>query len=595
MKAPSFEVRLAMHDLLIRNGLMVDGTGAPGRMADVAVDGGLITAVERAIPARARRTLDANGGLVAPGFVDIHTHYDGQATWDDRLDPSASHGVTTVITGNCGVGFAPVRPGHHDQLIELMEGVEDIPGTALHEGINWCWESFGEYLDLLDTRRWSIDVGTQIAHGPLRAYVMGERGIRNEGATADDIEIMARLTSEALDAGTLGFSTSRILGHQSIHGDPVPGTFAGEDEVFAIGRAMAKSGAVFELVPGGSVGQGGMALGSNEPGLQSELDWMRRLSLETALPITFLIVEFGEDPDAWKHVMDYVARANAQGARLFPQTASRPAGVLLSWQSNHLFQRRPTYLTIADLPLEKRLTELRKTEIRAAILREPDAPTRSASINDAMHIIIGQNLESVFPLGNPVDYEPPPQNAVDCQARRDGVTVEERMYDLMMADEGRAILMMPGLNFARGNCDAIYHMMADDNSVIGLADGGAHCGLICDASSTTYLLTHWVRDRRGPRLTLDQAIRKQCAETAALYGLSDRGILAPGKRADINIIDFEGLSLGLPYAVRDLPAGGQRFLQPAHGYVATIVNGEVTRERDEDTGARPGRLIRGRR
>ncbi|MYK29006.1 MAG: amidohydrolase family protein, partial [Gammaproteobacteria bacterium] len=510
-------------------------------------------------------------------------------------DPSASHGTTTVVTGNCGVGFAPVRPGEQDELIQLMEGVEDIPGTALHEGIDWNWESFPEYLDLLDAKRWSMDVGAQIAHGALRSYVMGERGIRNEAATAEDIGAMAALTAEALDAGALGFTTSRILGHQSVNGDPVPGTFATEDEVFAIGRAMQRSGAVFELVPGGSVGQGGLALGSTEAHLESELDWMNRLSRQTGLPITFLIVEFVEDPDAWKGVMEYVAQANANGARLHPQTASRPAGVLLSWQSNHLFQRRPSYLQVADLPLERRLEALRKPEVRAAILSEDNAPPLSDSINDAMHLIIAQNIEGVFPLGNPVNYEPRAEASVATDARRRGADVEAHMYDLMMAEDGHAILMMPSLNFARGNCDAIHDLMADPHSVIGLADGGAHCQLICDASSTTHLLTYWARDRQGPRLPLEYLVRKQCAETAALYGLSDRGLLAPGKRADINVIDFDNLELGLPYAVNDLPAGGLRFLQPASGYIATLVNGEVTRERDQDTGARPGRLIRGRR
>jgi len=584
-----------MHDLLIKSGRVVDGTGRPARLADVAIAGGRIVEVEPCIGARARRIIDADGAIVTPGFVDIHTHYDGQATWDDRLEPSASHGTTTVVTGNCGVGFAPVRPGHQNELIELMEGVEDIPGTALYEGIDWDWESFPQYLDLLGTKRWSMDVGTQIAHGALRAYVMGERGIRNEGATHADIEHMARLTAEAMAAGTLGFSTSRILGHQSIRGEPVPGTFANEDEVFALGRAMQPWGAVFELVPGGSVGQGGLALGSHESRLETELDWMSRLSRATGLPITFLIVEFVEDPDAWQRVLEFVAAANARGAHLYPQTASRPAGVLLSWQSNHLFQRRPSYLKIAHLPLADRVAALRDPRVRAAILSETDAPPLSKSINDAMHLIIAQNIENVFPLGNPVNYEPRPEASVAAAARRAGADVEAYMYDLLMADDGRAMLMMPGLNFARGNCNALFQLMSDPNSVIGLADGGAHCGLICDASSTTHLLTYWARDRDGPRLPLEYLIRKQCAETAALYGLGDRGVIAPGKRADLNVIDFDHLSLGLPYAVNDLPAGGQRFLQPAHGYLATIVSGEIVRDNDADTGARPGRLIRGRR
>lgn len=584
-----------MLDMLIKNGLVVDGNGAAPYVADVAVTGGTITAVQAAITQRATRTIDAAGAIVTPGFVDIHTHYDGQITWDDTLDPSASHGTTTVVTGNCGVGFAPVRPGHHAELIELMEGVEDIPGTALYEGMDWSWESFPDYLDVLDKKCWTMDVGTQVPHGAMRAYVMGQRGIKNEGATAADIEQMSTLIQEALAAGALGFSTSRILGHQSIHGDPVPGTFAGKAEVFAIGHAMQSSGAVFELVPGGSVGQGGMPLGNNEPQLDQELKWMERLSIETGLPLTFLIVEFLEDPDAWRDVMQFVAKANARGARLYPQTASRPAGVLLSWQSNHIFQRRPTYLKISHLPLDERIAQLRTQAIRSAILNEENLAPLSESINDAMHLIIAQNIENVFPLGNPVNYEPGPDDSIAAEARQAGIAVEAHMYDAMMADDGRAILMMPGLNFARGNCEAIYNMMADAISVIGLADGGAHCGLICDASSTTHLLTYWARDRQGPKLPLEYLVKKQCADTAALYGLGDRGVLAPGMRADINVIDFDHLALGLPYAAYDLPAGGQRFLQPASGYWATLVNGEVVREHDVDTGLRPGRLIRGRR
>ena len=584
-----------MHDILIRGGQVIDGTGAPSRRADVAIDGGLITHVGDARDMRARRVIDADGALVTPGFVDIHTHYDGQVTWDDRLDPSASHGVTTVITGNCGVGFAPVRPGREQALIELMEGVEDIPGTALHEGIDWTWESFGDYLDVLSARRWSMDVGTQLPHGALRAYVMDERGIRNEAASASDIATMARLAGEAMAAGALGFSTSRILGHQSIRGEPVPGTFATEDELFAIAESMRGTGSVFQLVPGGSVGQGGLQLGSNESKLAAELEWMARLSRRTGLPLTFLIVEFVEDPDAWREVLRQVAAANRDGARLHPQTASRPAGVLLSWQSNHLFMRRPSYLRIAHLPLAERVRQLRDPQVRAAILAEADAPPLSASINDAMHLVIAANLANVFPLGNPLNYEPTPATAIAAAAARDGVDVQARMYDLMLEDDGQAMLMMPGLNFARGNCDAIHALMSDPHSVIGLADGGAHCGLICDASSTTHLLTWWARDRPGPQLPLEVVIRKHCAENAALYGLGDRGRLAPGLRADINVIDHANLALGLPYAVNDLPAGGRRFLQDAHGYLATLVAGTVTREQDEDTGARPGRLVRGRR
>jgi N-acyl-D-amino-acid deacylase len=584
-----------MRDLLIKNGRIVDGSGHAAYEADIAIESGRITEIAKGIGDRSHRLIDAAGAIVTPGFVDIHTHYDGQATWDDILEPSASHGVTTVIAGNCGVGFAPVRPGGQTELVELMEGVEDIPGIALYEGIEWNWETFPQYLDLLDRKRWSMDVGTQVPHGAVRVYVMGERGVQNEASTAADIAQMASITREAIAAGALGFSTSRILGHQSIKGLPVPGTFAGADEVFAIGEAMAASGAVFELVPGGSVGQGGMRLGANEARLDDELEWMARLSKKTRLPITFLIVEFQENPDAWKRVLSFVAKANEGGARLYPQTAARPGGLLLGLQSNHLFQRRPTYLKIADLPLARRVAALHTPEIRNAILSEADLPPLSASINDAIHLIIGQSLEDIFPLGEPIDYEPPLDTAVAVQARRDGVDPQARIYDLMLQNEGRAMLLLPTLNFARRNQDALFGMLSNDDTVVGLGDGGAHCSLICDASSTTYMLTHWVRDRRGPRLTLERAIKKQCADNAALYGLNDRGTLAVGKRADVNVIDFDRLSLGQPYMTNDLPAGGQRFLQHSSGYLATIVAGVVTREHDQDTGARPGRLIRGRR
>jgi N-acyl-D-aspartate/D-glutamate deacylase len=582
-------------DLIIRNGKIVDGTGAAARYGDVAMKGGVIAEVAPRISGTARETIDADGRLVTPGFVDIHTHYDGQVTWDETLEPSFSHGVTTIVTGNCGVGFAPVRPGGQKQLIELMEGVEDIPGTALWEGIKWSWESFPDYLDAIAGKRWTMDVAAQVPHGAIRAYVMGERGVKNEPATAADVRQMAELVGQAIDAGAVGFSTSRIIGHQAIDGTPVPGTFAGEDEVFAIGKAMARSGAVFQLVPGGSVGTAGQNW-KGEQTLAYEIDWMARLSREAGIPVTYLIVEHDDDPDAWKEALRLTEIANRSGARLYPQTASRPAGFLTGFQSQHMFQRRPTYMALAHLPLDSRIRELVKPEVRAAILSESDAPAKSASINDNLHTVIAAMLpRNIFPLGAAVDYEPPPEMAVAAQARRDGVEPQARLYDLMLEQGGKAMLLMPGLNYSRTNGDAIYSMLSHPDSIIGLADGGAHCGFTCDASSTTGLLTHWVRDRsRGPRLALEYAIRKQTRDTAALYGLTDRGIIAPGKRADLNVIDFDRLTLKPPYAACDLPAGGQRILQGAEGYGATIVRGVVTRRDDRDTGARPGRLVRGR-
>ncbi len=586
-----------MLDLVIRNGRIVDGTGGPAFLGDVGVLGGRIAEVGAKL-GLARETIDADGRLVTPGFVDVHTHYDGQATWDGTLAPSFLHGVTTVVMGNCGVGFAPVRPGDAAKrdLIDLMDGVEDIPGTALWEGLDWRWESFPQYLDRLAENRFSMDVAAQVPHGALRAYVMGERGIRHAPATAQDIAEMARLAAEGIRAGALAFSTSRILGHQSLAGSPVPGTFAANDELLAIGRAVARAGGIFELVPGGSVGQGGFALGSEEASLESELAWMEQLSRETGMPITYLLVEFQEDPDLFRRALRWTEGANARGAKLRPQSAGRPGGVLTGFQANHLFQRRPTYLKLAHLPLDERMRELRRPELRAAILAEPDDPPKSQALMDNLHLVFQRGIEQIFPLGDPVDYEPPPDRSVAAQARRDGVDPQARIYDLMCEQDGRAMLLMPTLNFVRGNHDALYEMLSHPDVILGLADGGAHCGLICDASTPTYMLTHWVRDRqRGPRLALEHAIRKQTRETAQLYGLGDRGVIAPGKRADLNVIDLDALTLPAPYAIRDLPAGGQRMMQDARGYAATIVNGIVTRRDDADTGARPGRLVRGAR
>ncbi len=475
-----------MFDLVVRNGQVVDGTGSAAFSADVAVQDGLIVAVGSRLGA-AREEIDADGRLVTPGFVDVHTHYDGQATWDSALAPSFAHGVTTVVMGNCGVGFAPVRPGDaaKRELIQLMEGVEDIPGTALWEGMDWRWESFPQYLDRLAERRYSMDVATQVPHGALRAYVMGERGVNHEAATAREMDEMARLAGEAVCAGALGFTTSRILGHQSLTGSPVPGTFAANDELLGIGRAVAEAGGIFELVPGGSVGQGGFALGNNEASLRAELDWMEELSRETGMPITYLLVEFQEDPDAFRQALRWTEAANRRGARLFPQTAGRPGGVLTGFQANHLFQRRPTYRKLAHQPLADRVRELRRPEVRAAILSETDETPASKALMDNIHLIFQRGIEQIFPLGDPVDYEPPAERSVAAQARRDGVDPQARIYDLMLEDEGRAMLLLPTLNFIRGNHDALYEMLTHPDSILGLADGGAHCGLICDASTPT--------------------------------------------------------------------------------------------------------------
>ncbi len=578
-----------MYDLLIRNGTVVDGTGADRFVADVAIENGRIAAIGPELVGEAAEEIDADGLLVTPGFVDVHTHYDGQATWDETLEPSSLHGVTTLVMGNCGVGFAPVRPGTEEWLIQLMEGVEDIPGAALSEGIRWTWETFPEYLDALDERRWSVDVGTQIPHGAVRAYVMGERGARNEPADPDEIEQMAEIVKEAIAAGALGVSTSRTLGHRAMDGEPVPGTFAAEDELFGMGRALRDGGGgVFELAPAGAAGLDVVAP-------MKEIDWMRRLSAETGQPVTFAMLQVGTAPDLWKEQMAISLAAADEGARLHPQVAGRPFGVLIGFQTCHPLMLRPTYRARAHLPIDERIVELRRPEVRAAILSEDDGP-REGSLNEGVAMLAADMLDRLFVLGDPPDYEPTYDRSVAGMAEAAGVSPEEAAYDAFCAEDGRALLMLPLFNYVEGTHDVIREQLTHPQAVVGLGDGGAHCGLICDASLPTTMISHWTRDRsRGERLELEWVVRKQTRDTAALFGMSDRGTVEVGKRADLNVIDHDRLNLRTPELVHDLPAGGRRLVQRADGYVATIVAGEVTRRDGVDTGARPGRLVRGRR
>jgi N-acyl-D-amino-acid deacylase len=570
-----------MHDLVIRGGTVVDGTGAAAYPADVAVDRDRVTAVG-AVPARGREEIDAAGLLVTPGFVDVHTHYDGQATWDPILAPSSWHGVTTVVMGNCGVGFAPVRPGTQDWLIGLMEGVEDIPGSALSEGMTWGWESFPEYLDALDSHERTIDVAAQIPHGALRAYVMGERGARNDPATADDIAMMRQLVTEAVRAGALGVSTSRTIAHRAIDGQPVPGTFAAEDELLALAGGLADAGAgVFELAPAGIVGEDLLAP-------DREVAWMERVSRLSGRPITFLLQQNHKAPEQWREALRLVDKANASGARLLPQTAPRPIMLLVGHQGSlHPFSARPGYQALAALPLPERVAVLRDPLVRARILSEADdsgSPT---------HGIIVWDAEQMYPLGDPPQYEPAAQESVAELAARASRDPWEFLYDLMLAGDGRELIMKPGLNYFHGNLDAAYEMMTHPDAIIGGSDGGAHCSVICDASMPTSMLAHWTRDRaRGPKLSVEQAVKMQTSTTAAAFGLTDRGVIRAGLRADLNVIDYDRLGLCRPEMAYDLPGGARRLLQRATGYVATVVAGQVTFRDGADTGARPGRLVR---
>ena len=563
-----------MHDLVVRGGTVVDGTGADARTADVAITDGT-----------GRHEIDADGQLVTPGWVDIHTHYDGQATWDDVLAPTAWHGVTTLVMGNCGVGFAPARPDQHDWLIGLMEGVEDIPGSALSEGMTWGWESFPEYLDALDARRWPVDVGTQVAHGAVRAYVMGDRGARNESASPEDIQAMKAIVKEAIAAGALGFSTSRTIAHTAIDGEPVPGTFAAEDELFGIGAALGELGTgVFELAPAGSAGEDVITPAK-------EVAWMRKLSAAIGRPVTFALLQVDAAPDLWRELMAESLAAAADGAELWPQVAGRATGMLTGHFSSYcLFDSIPAYrdLKRRGLSQDEFVAALCDPEVRRAIVEWQPDPETEARMKGA--------YESTYSLGIPPNYEPSAESSIAGVAAATGRTPIDVAYDAMLEDEGRALLYLPILNYSSGSLEPAREMLLHPRAALGLSDGGAHCGVICDASQPTFMLTHWTRDRsRGAQLPLEWVVKKQTHDTARLYGLGDRGTLEPGMVGDLNVIDHERLQLTNPRVARDLPAGGARLLQGAEGYTATVKGGTVTFDRGDDTGERPGRLLRGAR
>ncbi len=574
-----------MADLLIRGGTVIDGTGSEPRVADVQIDAGRITAVEPGLP-DADEVIDARDRLVTPGFVDIHTHYDGQATWDPLLTPSSWHGVTTLVMGNCGVGFAPVKPEQHPYLIELMEGVEDIPGTALAAGMSWGWETFPEYLDVLERIPHVLDLGTQVAHGPVRTYVMGERGAKNEPATPDDIAQMGMIVREAIEAGALGFSTSRTLLHRAIDGEPVPGTFAAEDELFGIGRVLGELGkGLYELAPAG-------VMGEDLAAPEKEVAWMRKLSAEIGRPVTFALTQHDIDKDQWKRVLQLCEEAAAEGSILRPQVASRPGTLLIGHQTFHPFSNKPTYKKLAGLPLPELVAKLRDAQIRKQILSEKSDEV-DPRISVVQQIIEG-GLHKIFSLGDPPNYEPGPEQSIKAIAERKGLDPFEVLYDEMLTLDGRQLLMLTILGYSDGDLEAVRTMLENPHSAFGLGDGGAHCGAICDASMTTSLISLWARDRtRGPKLELPWVVKKMTHDTAQLYGLADRGVLAPGKKADLNVIDFDALDLELPELVHDLPAGAKRLIQRARGYDATIVSGSVTWRHGEHTGALPGTLIRG--
>ncbi|GAC1315234.1 MAG: amidohydrolase family protein [Acidimicrobiales bacterium] len=558
-------------DLVIRGGTVVDGTGRPSRTADVAVRDGRIVEVGRVDGAGATE-VDADGALVTPGFVDIHTHYDGQATWDSSLLPSSNHGVTTVVMGNCGVGFAPVRPGDHDQLIELMEGVEDIPGAALHEGLAWDWGSFPEFLDALERRPHDIDFGAQVCHGPLRLYVMGQRGADREPASAEEIAEMGRIAAEGIRAGGLGFTTSRTLNHRTSRGEPTPTLTASRDELVGIARAV------------GATGAGVLQVVSDFPDPDVELETLREMMRASGRPLSVSLSQ-ARPGDGYRHILDAIDAANDEGLEMRAQVAARGIGVLIGLQGSvNPLNRSATYRDLAGLDLVERVAHLRDPAVKERVIGEYLDHGDSRMIR----------LERVFELGDPPDYEPDPAASVAARAARAGLRPEDLLYDLLLGSSGEALLYMPILNYFDGNLDAAGVMLAHPRAVPGLSDGGAHVGTICDGSFPTTLLAYWGRDReRGRRFPIEWLVERQCRATAEAVGLLDRGVIAPGYKGDLNVIDFERLGMGAPRLRYDLPAGGKRLLQPSTGYLHTFVRGtEITRD-GVPTGATPGRLVRG--
>lgn len=580
-----------MLDYLIKDAKIVDGTGSKAFSGDIAIKDGKIIDIGL-ISQQAKEIIKANGAYATPGWVDIHTHLDGQVSWDSKLDPSFSHGVTSVIMGNCGVGFAPVPKGGEKRLIELMEGVEDIPGTALYEGIEWgSWETFPEYMDYLATKEYTMDIGTQIPHSALRYYVMGDRAINHEDATDQELKAMCEIVSSAINAGALGFSTSRVAAHRSMTGEPIPGTFAAKEELFAIAEALDKTNkGVFQVVPSGSIGNGA---GIEKYTIEQELELMGEIARICKRNLTFSLFQPRDQPNQWRYVLDRVAELNTDGAQLRPQVSSRPIGFVTGLQVYHMFQRREAYLKIAHLPLAERVAEMQKAEVKKAILASKDIPTGKKDPASLIHMTLRKGAAITYPLSYPINYEPEASQSFAALAAADEKSEEEYIYDYLVANNGENFAIWMATNYVEGNLNVIHDMLLDPNSVIGLTDAGAHVNMIFDAVSPTYQLTHWVRDRtRGEKLPLEFLVAKQTLANAELYGLTDRGSIKVGKRADINLFDLDKLQLGKLEVPNDLPAGGHRILQSAQGYLNTFVNGVKTRENDEDTGARPGRLVR---
>jgi len=569
------------YDLIIRGGRVVDGTGAEPRRADVAISHGIIQAVGE-VRGNARREIDATGLLVTPGFIDLHTHYDCQAIWSERLNPSSSHGVSTVVLGNCGVGFAPCRPGDRELLCATMEGVEDIPGVVMKEGLSWEWESFPEYLDALAARRRDIDIGVFAPHTPVRVHVMGERGANREPPTATDLEQMGAVIREAVTAGALGFATSRTAVDRRKDGEYIASFNAGEPEIVAAAQAVKDAGGgIIQMIP--ELGMTGLTPAQ-------EFALMRGVSEAVGLPITYTIVPSrNRNRHFWTELLQLSQEHNRRsGAPIHPQYFARPVGMLASFElTSNPFVNTPAYKTLAHLKLAERVIELRKPEVRARILAED--PDEALLPLTAMT----RQYDVMFELSDPPCYEPDPNTSIAARAAREGRPAAEVAYDLLLENDGRGMLLVAFGNYPGDTLDHLFAFFDDPNSVMGLGDGGAHYGLICDSSYPTFVLTHWARDRKGRQLSIGRAVRAMTSHPAGIIGLKDRGMVAPGYKADINIIDHERLTLHAPQIVDDLPGGGRRLDQRATGYRWMIVSGEVITRDDQPTGVLPGRLVRG--
>jgi N-acyl-D-aspartate/D-glutamate deacylase len=571
---------MAAFDLVVRGGLVVDGTGAAAFEADIGITGGRIVGIGKNLAAGADE-IGAHGKLVTPGFVDIHTHYDGQATWDAHFSPSTNHGVTTVLLGNCGVGFAPCRPDQRATMIEVMEGVEDIPGIVMAEGLPWNWETFPSFMDALEQRRMDADFAVAVPHIPVRVYVMGQRAINREPATGHDMRRMAEIVKEGMQAGALGFSTTRVIGHRTASGDQLPVTTASEDELMTIALTMKGLGK-------------GLFMSASEfdtgNGFSSEFQMLERIAQRSGQTVTFPLLQYNEAPDRWREIAEACGAARAQGHDMYGQVVGRPVGVIFGLElSRHPFQGCPSFDAIAHLPHAARVRKMMEPETRSAIIAEAQIATDDATT------LGGRRFDLFYAMGETPNYAPPETERFDHVAARRGVSMAEVAYDTLMSQSGWGLIYWPARNYTAYTLDVVYEMLRRTDTVLGLGDGGAHVGAICDASMQTFLLSYWTRDRVGPKLSIPEAVRMMTSETAAIAGLNDRGQIAIGYKADLNVIDYGKLSLHPPRVTFDLPAGGRRLSQRAEGYDATVVSGIVTFRDGEPTGHLPGRLIRGAR